>query len=252
MSSMQEELSALKAKNMTTPPADGVHTTTPARSLTTPACTKLSPNKCVAKPSQKAKKTTPKKKREGSKSKNCDNDGAKTTNTEIAIIGDSNTRRLNNHLNKDTGMDYTVWVNAGCRMQNLENRARHMVSGSDVAVLHLGRINALSDDSDNDCLSDCSDAMDRILDYIGDIPLVVCDVTPTDNKRGQRRVNMINTLLKYKYSRNNNEQFLHSKLTLQDIGKDGIHLNDSGKQKLAMDIQNATQDFHSSKTCSHM
>ena len=252
MSSMQEELSALKAKNKTTPTADGVNTTTPARSQTTPACTKLSPNKCVAKPSQKAKKTTPKKKREGPKSINCDNDGAKTPNTKIAIIGDSNTRRLNNHLNKDTCMDYTVWVNAGCRMQDLENRAHHMVSGSDVAVLHLGTINALNDDSDNDCLSDCSDAIDRIQDSIGDIPLVVCAVPPTDNKRGQRLVNMINTLLKYKCSTNNNVEFLHAKLTLQDIGKDGIHLNDSGKQKLAMDIQNATQDFHSSHTCSHM
>ena len=98
----------------------------------------------------------------------------------------------------------------------------------------------------------CLIAVDRIQDSIGDIPLMVCVVPPADNKRGQRRVKLIKTLLKYKCSTNTNVQFLHSKLTLQDIGKDGIHLNDSGKQKLAMDIQNATQDFHSSHTCSHM
>ena len=72
--------------------------------------------------------------------------------------------------------DYTVLFNAGCRLQDLENRAHHMVSGSYVAVLHLETINALSDDSDNDCLSDCSDAIDRIQDFIGDIPLMVCAV----------------------------------------------------------------------------
>ena len=71
------------------------------------------------------------------------------------------------------------------RYPNLQNRAHHMVSGNDVAVLHLRTINALSDDSDNDCLSDCSYAIDRIQDSIGDIPLVVCAVPPTDNKQGQ-------------------------------------------------------------------
>ena len=149
-------------------------------------------------------------------------------------------------------MDFTVWVNAGCRMQDLENRAHHMVSGSDVAVLNLGAIIALSDDSDNDCLSDCSDAIDRIYDSIGHIPLVVCAVPPADNKRGQRCVNMITTLLNYKCSTKTNVQFFHSKLTLQEIGRDGIHLNDSGKHKLAMDIQKATRDFYLTHTCSHM
>ena len=60
MSSMQEELGALKAKIKTTPTA---------RSQTTPACTKLSPNKCVAKPGQKIKKATQRKKPECPKSK---------------------------------------------------------------------------------------------------------------------------------------------------------------------------------------
>ena len=62
MSSMQEELSALKAKHKATPTSDGVNTTTPTRSQITPACTKPSPNKCVAKSIQKTKKTTQKKK----------------------------------------------------------------------------------------------------------------------------------------------------------------------------------------------
>ena len=55
MSSIQEKLSCLKAKHKTTPTADGVNTTTPARPQTTPTCTKLSPNRCVSKPSQKTK-----------------------------------------------------------------------------------------------------------------------------------------------------------------------------------------------------
>ena len=42
-----------------------------------------------------------------------------------------------------------------------------------------------------------------------------------------------------------------TKLTLQDISGDGIRLNDTGKYKLAMNIQQATQDFHPTRTCVH-
>ena len=133
-------------------------------------------------------------------------------------------------------MDFTVWVNAGCRMQYLENRAHQMGSGRDVAVLNLGTIIALSDDSDNDCLSDCSDAIDRIYDSIGHIPLVVCAVPPADNKRGQRCVNMINTLLNYKCSTKTNVQFFHSKLTTGSISTILVNTNLPWTYKMQLGI----------------
>ena len=222
MSSMQEELSTLKAKDI----HQNAQTTEPSMNQS---------KECNAKNRPNRKKQT------------------KTTKTKISIIGDSNTRRVNSQLNnKDRCADYTVWTNAGCRMQDLESRAHDMISGSDVGVIHLGTIDALSEDSDNDCLSGCSDAIDRIHDSTGNIPLVVCALPPTNNKRGQRRVNMINTLLDSTCRTNSKLQFLNSKLTLQDISGDGIHLNDSGNYKLAMTIQKAAQGFHPTHTCVHM
>ena len=95
----------------------------------------------------------------------------------------------------------------------------------------IGRLtnDALSTKSDNDCLADCSGAMDSLLDYSVQTPLIVCSVPPTRNQRGQRRVTMINTLLKYKCDMNNRLLFVDTGLTLSDIGNDGVHLTDSGK-----------------------
>ena len=232
MSSMQEELSTFKAKDIrqnaqTTEPSmnqtlqDNDNNDAPTKDIdNSTGETRTQPVPVSIKPSQKERnaKNWPNRKKQ-----------TKTTKTKISIIGDSNTRRLNSQLNnKDRCADYTVWTNAGCRMQDLESRAHDMISGSDVGVIHLGTLDALSEDSDNDCLSGCSDGIDRIHDSTGNIPLVVCALPPTNNKRGQRRVNMIYTLLDYKCRTNSKLQFLNSKLTLQDISGDGIHLNETG------------------------
>ena len=65
---------------------------------------------------------------------------------------------------------------------------------------------------------------------------------------GQRRVNMINSLLRYKCSMDNKLCFVNTKLTASDIGGDGVHLTDTGKDKLASSIHNATKDFYVSPT----
>ena len=193
MSSMQEEPSTLKAKDIrqntqTTEPSmnqtrqDNDNNDAPTKDIDKSTGEMITqPVPVSIKPSQKERdaKNRPNRKIQ-----------TKTTKTKISIIGDFNTRRLNSHLNnKDWCADYTVWTNAGCRMQDLESRAHDMMSGSDVGVINLGTIDTLSEDSDNDCLSGCSDAIDRIQDSTGNIPLVVCALPPTNNKRGQRRVN---------------------------------------------------------------
>ena len=98
--------------------------------------------------------------------------------------------------------DTTVWVNAGCKAEDVKSRAHDMLKDSDIGVIHLGINDALSNRSDNNCLAECSDAMD--MDYSEQTPLIVCSVPPTRNTTGQRRVRMINTLLKYKCEMNNN------------------------------------------------
>ena len=133
--------------------------------------------------------------------------------------------------------DTTVWVNAGCKAEDVKSRARDMLKDSDIGVIHLGTNNALSNRSDNDCLAECSDAMDSILDYSKQTPLIVCSVPPTRSKTGQRRVRMINTLLKYKCEMNNRLLFVDAGLTLSDIGNDGVDLTDSDKSKLTRRFQ---------------
>ena len=121
----------------------------------------------------------------------------KTTKPKIAVVGDSNARSLYKHLDH-TVTDTTVWVNAGCKAEDVKSRARDIPKDSDIGVIHLRTNDALSNRSDNDCLVECSDAMDSILDYSEQTPLIVCSVQPTRSKTGQRRVRIINTLLKYK------------------------------------------------------
>ena len=101
----------------------------------------------------------------------------------------------------DTKTDNAVWVNAGCKIEDVNSRVHHMIE--DIGVIHLGTNDAFSTKSDNDCLADCSDAMDSILDYSVQTLFIVCSVPPTLSQRGQRRVTMINTLLKYKGDMNN-------------------------------------------------
>ena len=175
----------------------------------------------------------------------------KTQKPKISFVDDSNAWNLYRHLDS-TKTDNAVWVNAGCKIEDVNSRVHHMIKDNDIGVIHLGTNDALSTKSDNDCLADCSDAMDSILDYSVQTPLIVCSVPPTRNQRGQRRVPMINTLLKYKCNMNNRLLFVDTGLTLSAIGNDGVHLTDSGKAKLTRRIQCESLDFHRNVSSRHM
>ena len=171
----------------------------------------------------------------------------KVTNLTISVVGDSNVRRLGQYLRPKMNEKYTVWTNPGSRLQDVENRAQDMISDSDIVVVHLGTNDALGKSSDNDCLAQCSDSIDKIHQSTS-VPMLVCSVPPTRSMHGQRRVNMINSLLRYKCSMDNKLCFVNTKLTASDIGADGVHLTDTGKDKLASSIHNATKDFYVSLT----
>ena len=126
----------------------------------------------------------------------------RTTKPKIAVVGDSNARNLYKHIDH-TVTDNAVWVSVGCKLEDVKSRARDMLTSSYISVIHLGMNDALSSKSDNDYLSDVSDAIDCILDNTENTIRIVCSVPPTRSKTGQRRVRMINTLLKYKCEMNN-------------------------------------------------
>ena len=173
----------------------------------------------------------------------------KVTNLNILVVDDSNVRRLGQHLRPKMIEKYTLWTNPGSRLQDIENRAQDMISDSDIAVVHLGTNDALgksSDHGDDDCLAQCSDSIDKIHQSTS-VPMLVCSVPPTRSMHGQRRVNMINSL-RYKCSMDNKLCFVNTNLRASDIGGDGIHLTDTGKDKLASSIHHATKEFYVSLT----
>ena len=164
------------------------------------------------------------------------------------VIGASNTRGLS-HFLQSGSIDTTVFVNPGCGFNVLKDRTSHMLSeDTDVAVLHLGTNDVLCSTTDGQCMLQCNEALDKIesthQQHRPNVPLFVCSVPPTRVKRNQWRVDMLNALLWTRCQKSRHLHFLETGVSLQDIGRDGIHLTPEGKAKLATAIVNSVQDFH--------
>lgn len=123
-----------------------------------------------------------------------------------------------------------------------------LTKDTDVAVLHLGTNDVLCNTTDGQCMLQCNDALDKIesthQQHYPNMPLFVCSVPPTSVNHAQQRVDMLNALLWTRCQRNRRLHFLETGITLQDIGRDGVHLTPEGKAKLATAILNSVQDFH--------
>ena len=122
-----------------------------------------------------------------------------------------------------------------------------MITDSDIAVVHIGTNDALGKSGDNDCLAQCRDSIDKIHQSTT-LPMLVCSVPPPRSMHCQRRMNKINSPVRYKCSMDNKLCFVSTKLTASDIGGDGIHLTDTGKDKLASSIHHATHQRRYMKT----
>ena len=124
---------------------------------------------------------------------------------------------------------------------------------TDVAVLHLGTNDALGQTSDAQCMLRANIALSRIEEAHQrahpNVPLIVCSVPPTYSRTGQDRVNDINNILWSRCQKSKNLHFLHTGLSFHDIDRrDGVHLTDNGKVKLAEAIISGVQDFVLSPT----
>lgn len=171
----------------------------------------------------------------------------KACKTRLTVIGASNLRNVSSKL-QTKDCDTIALVNPGCKVQDLQNRVQHMIhKNTDVAVLHLGTNNALSNESDRECMDSSYAALEMIehhhISAHPEIPMLVCRVPPTANRRDQRRVDMLNALFKYKCEKSKTLRFLDTGLDLKDIGRDGIHLTPDGKNRLAQAILAGVQDF---------
>ena len=58
----------------------------------------------------------------------------KTQKPKISFVGDSNARNLYRHLDS-TKTDNAVWVNAGCKIEDVNSRVHHMIKDNDIGVL---------------------------------------------------------------------------------------------------------------------
>ncbi len=116
-----------------------------------------------------------------------------------------------------------------------------------VAVLHLGTNDALNAKSDRECLDNARLALKEIecthLQTKPDVPLLVCAVPPTKKQYAVHRVQQLNNLFQEKCAQNNSLHFIDTKLQMADLWRDGIHLTEQGKDKLATAIIAAVQDL---------
>ena len=127
----------------------------------------------------------------------------------------------------------------------LESRTSKVTTAkTDAVVTHLGTNNAASKQTEAQCILRCSDALDNIKAAHQDTPIVLCSVPPTSNRHAAKKVSMLNALFEHTCSRSANMLYLDTGVTLKDIGKDGIHLTDSGKDEVALKIKSALQSFY--------
>lgn len=81
----------------------------------------------------------------------------------VTVIGASNLRNVSSKLQTKNCDTIALYVNPGCKIQDLQNGVKDMVTkDTDVAVLHLGMNNALGTESDRQCMDNCYDALEKI------------------------------------------------------------------------------------------
>lgn len=162
------------------------------------------------------------------------------------IIGASNTRGISNKLPSE--LNCLAYVHPGRQLHQMGSRISNMMNNdTDALVLHLGTNDGLNATSDSQCLLNADDGLDDIettlQDKYGDVPVFLCAVPPIRQGDSQRRVEMLNALYKRRCERNQQLHFIETDLQHSDLGRDGLHLTNDGKIKLANAITKAVQDF---------
>ena len=172
------------------------------------------------------------------------------------LIGASNIRDMSKRLQTDH-CNATAIYSPGIPLQEMAPRVKHTVShNTDVAIVHLGTNNALDKDSHGQCMLKSDDAIRRIdkerTESHPEVPLVFCSVPPTRKRPVQRRVDMLDALLRRRCQQNPTIHFLDTQLTVNDTGRDGIHLTATGKDRLAHAINTYVQGFHPLRYVTHL
>ena len=166
---------------------------------------------------------------------------------KVTVVGASNMRDLSANL-QTSDVDTLTYTNPGCQLHQMAARLPSMIDrDTDIAVLHLGTNDALNSPSDSQCLCDADEALKSITrthqHTRPDVPMFVCAVPPTRNRKAQPRVDMLNDLYRWHCARSVNLHFVDTGLSTRHLAKDGIHLTPEGKSWLASSIITATRDF---------
>lgn len=165
-----------------------------------------------------------------------------------AVIGASNMRSMGSRL-QSSELDSTVWVNPGCGFQHVDTRTRNMTTDkTDVVVVHLGTNNCVSDETEGQSMIHCLRALNTMERAHRDMPVIMCSVPPTRDPQAQVKVDNMNALIQQRCDMSHNMDYLDTNLTLNDIGRDGIHMTASGKDKLAMKIKIRLQSFQKDRS----
>lgn len=146
-------------------------------------------------------------------------------------------------LNTDK-VDSVAWVYPGAQMSQMPTRIRATInSDTDVLALHLGTNDALNASTEGQALLGVKSALECV-ERRTNLPIVVCAVPPTRNHRANVTRSKINDYLEFECSRNAHRMtFVNCGLTMQDIGRDEIHMTRAAKQKLCEAVVAAVSVF---------
>jgi len=184
---------------------------------------------------------------QGERPKGAEKPAQSQRKAKVTVVGASNMRDLSANL-QTSDVDTLTYTNPGCQLHQMAARLPSMIArDTDIAVLHLGTNDALNSPSDSQCLCDADEALKstkRTHQHTRpDVPMFVCAVPPTRNRKAQPRVDMLNDLYRWHCARSVNLHFVDTGLSTRHLAKDGIHLTPEGKSWLASSIITATRDF---------
>lgn len=177
------------------------------------------------------------------KQQSCGPAGRVQLKVKLTDVGASNLRQCGARLSTDQ-VDGIAFVYPGAQFSQMPSRILKTITRStDVLALHLGTNDALNADTEGQALLGVKSALESVKRNT-DIPLVVCAVPRTHNRRANNIRSKINDYLEYECSRHADRMtFVDCGLTLHDIGKDGVHLIPAVKDKVSKAITAAAVGF---------
>ena len=160
----------------------------------------------------------------------------------LVIIGSSMVRGLGPMVD---GEEFSAigYTNPGATAQRLTHHVADMTRGPDCdAIVVAGGTNNVPHQSVSECTHAIKELVDTVSSHNPTSRIIVPDIPHRyDHPNLNKKIDSINKYIKTLCSRNRQYHHLQHDFTTGDYNRDGLHLNDSGKAKYALEIRHAAR-----------